>query len=64
MNSSDGPPVLQLPDHVNDASAINVHHQKAGIMREQNNTGNCKQNVLKLVFKKIMIHVFKSYTFF
>ena len=35
-NSSDGPPVLKLPDHVNDPSAINMHNQKAGIMREQN----------------------------
>ena len=35
-NILDGPPVLRLPDHVNDASAINAHNQKAGIMREQN----------------------------
>lgn len=35
-NNSDGPPVLKLPNHVNDVSAINVHNQKAGIMREQN----------------------------
>lgn len=35
-NNSDGPPVLKLPDHVNDVSAINVHNQKAGITREQN----------------------------
>ena len=36
-NSSDGPPVLKLPDqHVNDPSAINMHNQKARIMREQN----------------------------
>ena len=35
-SSSDGPPVLKLPDHVNDPSAINMHNQKARIMREQN----------------------------
>ena len=30
----------------------------------EQDTSNCKQNVLKLVLKKIMIHVFESYTFF
>ena len=35
-NSSDGPPVLKLSDHVNDPSAIKMHNQKVRIMREQN----------------------------
>lgn len=65
-NSSDGPPVLKLTDHVNDPSAMHKHAQSKRTYNEgtEQDTSNCKQNVLKLVLKKIMIHVFESYTFF